>query len=136
MLVPTGAHLQAAHIEIQRAYPAVPGGLADTGRLDSIAERPFRATYGQRKYVTIYEQAACLMEGMIRFHPFPDGNKRTALLAAALFLQSNGIRLAIGMDAVDFVVDMARSGASTEEEVSNLMRRISSWLEEHSTGKH
>ena len=40
------------------------------------------------------------------------------------------------MDAVDFVVDMARSDASTEEEVSNLMRRISSWLEEHSTGKH
>ena len=76
------------------------------------------------------------MEGMIRFHPFPDGNKRTALLAAALFLQSNGVRLAIGMDAVNFVVDVARSGAGTEDEVDGLIRRMSRWLEERSTGKY
>lgn len=136
MPVPTAAHLLAAHLEIQEEYPAVPGGLADTGRLGSIAERPFRSTYGQRKYVTVYEQAACLMEGMIRFHPFPDGNKRTALLAAALFLRSNGVRLAIGMDAVDFVVDVARSDAGTEDEVDGLIRRMSRWLEERSTGKY
>ncbi len=133
MLVPTAAHLLAAHVEIQRAYPAVPGGLADTSRLASIAERPFRATYGQRRYVTIYEQAACLMEGMIRFHPFPDGNKRTALLVASLFLRANGIRLAIGTDAVDFVVGVARSGAGTEDEISEIMHHMADWLKTRST---
>ena len=128
MIIPSDADLLEVHIAVQEAYPEVPGGMSDTGKLGSIAARPFQDIYGQSKYDTIYRQAACLLEGIIRFHPYPDGNKRTALLAASLFLQANGRRLHIGMDAVDFVVGVAKSGAITEDEIDGLISGIADWL--------
>jgi len=39
---------------------------------------------------TIFEMAASYAVGIVKNHPFLDGNKRTGFVAAALFIEANG----------------------------------------------
>ncbi|KAF2760727.1 DOC family protein [Pseudovirgaria hyperparasitica] len=47
---------------------------------------------------TVFQLAAVLAEKLMLNHAFQDGNKRTALLAADMFLRVNGVRLGLGVD--------------------------------------
>jgi death-on-curing protein len=68
-------------------------GLRDLGLLESAAARP-RATFaGEDLYPDLFSKTAALMDSLIHNHPFVDGNKRTGITAAALFLVRNGYRL-------------------------------------------
>lgn len=66
-------------------------GLCDEGLLESALARPLRrAAYGNRD---LCDLAASYAAGIVRNHPFVDGNKRTAFMAAYVFLARNGRRL-------------------------------------------
>lgn len=66
-------------------------GLRDEGLLDSALARPVNlAAYGEPDVAAL---AASYGVGVAKNHPFVDGNKRAALLAAGLFLYLNGWRL-------------------------------------------
>ncbi len=68
-------------------------GLRDRGLLESAANAPF-ATFDQANlYPTIQQKASRLGFGLIRNHPFVDGNKRVGILAMITFLHLNGIVL-------------------------------------------
>ena len=68
-------------------------GLRDLGLLESAVARP-RATFdGRDLYEDVFDKAAALLESLILNHPFVDGNKRTAITSAALFLLRNGYQL-------------------------------------------
>jgi death-on-curing protein len=63
-------------------------GIRDEGLLDSALARPEnRLAYGKP---TIFELAAAYAFGLIKNHPFVDGNKRIAFAAAVVFLETNG----------------------------------------------
>lgn len=65
-------------------------GLRDLGLLESAVARP-KATFDNKDlYPDIFLKSAALMDSLAHNHPFVDGNKRTAITAAALFLQQNG----------------------------------------------
>jgi len=65
-------------------------GLRDRGLLLSALARPKHLfSYEQP---TMFELAAAYAHGIVKNHPFLDGNKRSGFLAAALFLESNGFR--------------------------------------------
>lgn len=70
-----------------------------------------------------------MLEGFCREHVFADGNKRTALLATYSFLQANGHYMVIPLDAVRFLVCVARHQAETEDEIDALIDEIACWLE-------
>jgi len=54
--------------------------------------------------------------GIVRNHPFVDGKKRTAFMAAYVFLGSNGLRLvASEVEAVQFVTLLAASEIEESE---------------------
>ena len=128
---PTKRDLLDANESVRGVSPQfVSDGKINEGKIQSIAEKPFREFYGTRRYDTIFKQAACLMEGIIRLHPFPDGNKRTALLTTVVFLRVNGYYLAIPLDTVRFLVSIARDESRNEEEIDVLINRIATWLEE------
>ncbi len=58
--------------------------------------------------------AAAYAAGIVRNHPFTDGNKRTAFLVGILFLELNGFRFSASEeDAARAVIDLA-SGALSE----------------------
>ena len=68
-------------------------GLRDLGLLEAAFARP-RATFdGRDLYEDVFDKAAALLESLILNHPFVDGNKRTAITSAALFLLRNGYQL-------------------------------------------
>ena len=67
-------------------------GLRDAGLLDSALARPRQLfAYGKP---TVFELAAAYAYGLIRNHPFLDGNKRIGFTAAVAFLELNGCRFA------------------------------------------
>ena len=68
-------------------------GLRDLGLLESAVARPQTTFDGQNLYPDLFQKTAALMESLAQNHPFVDGNKRTAITAAAMFLSQNGRRL-------------------------------------------
>jgi death-on-curing protein len=63
-------------------------GLRDEGLLDSALNRPTQLfNYGKPK---LFELAAAYALGLIRNHPFLDGNKRIGFATAIVFLEING----------------------------------------------
>ena len=70
-------------------------GIRDLGLLESAVARPQATFDGADLYPELFLKTAALMESLSQNHPFVDGNKRTAITAAAMFLQLNGTRLQI-----------------------------------------
>ena len=67
-------------------------GIRDEGLLDSALARP-RNSFEYEDCDALPRLAAAYAAGIIQNHPFVDGNKRTAFITAALFLQEQGLRL-------------------------------------------
>jgi death-on-curing protein len=89
------------------------GGIRDAGLLESALARPRNLhAYGEAE---LYVLAAAYAYGIVRNHPFVDGNKRTGFVTAALFLQENGLRLtAPEAEAVVMTIGLA-SGEMPEQ---------------------
>ena len=88
-------------------------GVRDAGLLDSALARPQnRLAYDAR--ADLPALAAAYAFGLARNHPFVDGNKRTAFVAAELFLDLNGMSLAASDE--DCVLTMLRLAAGELEE--------------------
>lgn len=68
-------------------------GIRDKGLLDSAINSPLQSFAGEDLYPTVLEKAARLGFGLIRNHPFIDGNKRIGTHAMLVFLAVNGITL-------------------------------------------
>ncbi|WP_411883240.1 type II toxin-antitoxin system death-on-curing family toxin [Polaromonas sp. YR568] len=113
------AVLIAVH-EMQLAEHGGGAGIRDAALLDSALSRPLNlAVYGEPDAAAL---AASYGYGIARNHSFIDGNKRTALVAAELFLRMNGWQLVVS-DA-DCVLTMlaVAAGDITEEEFAAWVR--------------
>ncbi len=110
--------VQAIHAQQLKLFGGPPG-LRDEGALESAPGRPKnRAGYGEPD---LAELAAAYAVGIVKNHPFIDGNKRAALLALVTFL---------GLNDIDFLVAeaeavlMIRGLAAGEIDESGLTRWI------------
>ena len=76
----------------------------------------------------IFRRAAAILYAYIVFHPFVDGNKRTALMTSSFFFFMNGLTLKIPDDSPEFTVSVAERapdpGLSPQEEIE----RIANWF--------
>jgi len=93
-----------------------PPGIRDEGLLDSALARPVdRANYG---IPTIFDLAANYAFGIVKNHPFVDGNKRVSLVVTELFLDLNGYALvANDLDCLTQWLELA-SGSVTEADLA------------------
>lgn len=66
-------------------------GIRDMHLLASLVERPKTAFGGDALYATIEDKAATILQSLAQYHVFVDGNKRTAFVATARFLHTNGL---------------------------------------------
>ena len=98
------------------------GGLRDHGLLTSALARPQQLlSYGQPS-PDLASLAASYAYGIARNHPFVDGNKRTALVAARTFLLLNGVNVqAAQVDKWLTFLQLA-AGSLTEEELGHWIR--------------
>ena len=99
--------------------------LRDIARIEAVVATQIQSVFGQEVYQTIYDKAAALARGIIGDHPFVDGNKRTGIMAALLFLNLNGHDTSSLQDneLEDYAVRIATDHLSVPE--------IASWLEQH-----
>lgn len=67
-------------------------GLRDLGLLQSALARPANRFHYEAQ-TSLCALAATYLVAIASNHPFVDGNKRAAFLAAGLFLRRNGLRL-------------------------------------------
>lgn len=68
-------------------------GVRDEGLLESALSAPFQGFGGVDAYPSIQQKAARLGYGLVKNHPFVDGNKRIGAHAMLVFLALNGIEL-------------------------------------------
>jgi death on curing protein len=103
-------------------------GVRDLSMLLSALGRPQASYDGVDLYPDIFKKAAALMDSLVRNHPFVDGNKRTAISAAGIFLLQNGYTFKVGnQEMVNFTLACAQSMKSLEQ--------ISAWFKEHTSEK-
>lgn len=104
-------------------------GIRDMGLVSSALMRPQHlATY---ENPSIFDLAAAYAFGIIKNHPFVDGNKRTGFLAAYIFLALNGWELmASEVDAVTVVLALAE-GKVEEALFSEWLKANSVTLPKH-----
>ena len=89
-------------------------GIRDQGLLESALARPINLyNYGNTDR---HDLAAAYTVGIVKNHPFVDGNKRAGFLAGAAFLELNGFRLTANeADATQLIVAVAASSISEEQ---------------------
>jgi death on curing protein len=104
-------------------------GVRDESLLESALARPRNLLAYSEENVSLYRLAAAYSRGISSNHPFVDGNKRTALVVAYLFLALNGIDeiKAAHEDAYLTFLGLAEGVLSEDE----LVR----WLAEHDAAR-
>jgi len=77
----------AFHAEMLARFGGL-DGVRDAGLLESALNRPKHLFAYETP--SLFDLAATYAHGLVKNHPFLDGNKRSGFMAAALFLEANG----------------------------------------------
>ncbi len=102
-------------------------GITNSGNLESALARPFTSFGGVEFFPTLVAKVAALIHSIIAFHPFADGNKRTALVAADVCLRLNGYRLVPSAEVEPFFWQVARGDLDVNGITEWLVRHIEPW---------
>ena len=96
-------------------------GIRDLNLLQSALARPRHLlAYGHEPQILTL--AAAYAFGIVRNHPFADGNKRTGFLVSILFLELNGFRfIATEENAAQAIISLA-AGTMTEDTFGRFLR--------------
>jgi death on curing protein len=82
-------------------------GLRDDALLKSALARP-QKHFAYAEFPDVVDMAAAYTGGIVRNHPFVDGNKRTGFVVGILFLELNGYRFSASEeDAAQAVLELA-----------------------------
>jgi death on curing protein len=99
-------------------------GIRDPGALESAVSAPqnhFMYGHGD-----IFDLAASLMFALITNHAFLDGNKRAGTLAAAVFLEMNGVELGESpawLKTLEAIAWKSARAETTREEIAAVLRK-------------
>ena len=100
------------------------GGIRDKGLLDSALSAPFQSFDNTDVYPSLQQKAARLCFGLVKNHPFVDGNKRIGAHAMLVFLAVNGVELTYTQTELS---DIILQVAASEKEYADLL----DWLIGH-----
>ncbi len=112
------------HSETLKNFGGSPG-IRDEGLLASAVFAPQSTFGGKSPFADVIEIAAAYLFYLCSNHPFVDGNKRTAMAAAIVFLRLNGIETKQdSMDWEQLVLDVAASRVDRAETTARLRNLI------------
>lgn len=101
-------------------------GLRDGNAVLSTIEQPQQKAFGEELYPDMYVKAAVYAHRIIFGHRFVDGNKRTAMTAAIVFLEDNGCRFRAEQGEIEhYALHIIEERLDVEE--------IAAWLREHAS---
>lgn len=93
-------------------------GIRDDGLLDSALSAPFQSFDNTDVYPSLQQKAARLCFGLVKNHPFVDGNKRIGAHAMLVFLAVNGVELTYTQTELS---DIILQVAASEKEYPDLL---------------
>jgi len=99
-------------------------GIRDMAGLESALYHSYATFDGKDLYPTVEDKAGRQAYGIIRNHPFIDGNKRTGLFVMLVFLELNGIKLKFSQSEL---ISLGNSIASGRLKPSGLI----AWIKRH-----
>jgi death on curing protein len=100
-------------------------GVRDHHAMLSLELTPRQKVFNKELFPTIFDKAAVYVRDILMNHPFLDGNKRTAMTAASVFLQNNGLIIDVQEGEI---VKFALGVVSKRLDVA----QISQWFKKHS----
>ncbi len=110
------------HRDQIRRYGGEPG-IRDLGLLESALGMPAAGFGGRFLHQDLFEMAAAYLFHITRNHPFVDGNKRTGVVCALVFLELNDIEIHADNDElVELVVGVA-DGRRDKDAIADFLRR-------------
>lgn len=99
-------------------------GVRDRGALLAIEALPEQSVFGTELYPSIYEKAAVYARSLIKNHPFLDGNKRTGMSSAIIFLEDNDKHCLAKKGEIElFAIEIAKGKMEAKE--------IAEWFAQH-----
>jgi death-on-curing protein len=101
-------------------------GVRDDGLLDS-ALAPPQDRFAFNESADLATLAAAYAFGLVRDHPFIDGNKRTAFVAAEVFLDLNGMTLTASDAACVLTMLRLAAGEIEEDAFADWLRTNAIW---------
>ena len=116
--------VDATHNDQLREHGGLPG-IRDENVLESAWARP-QQKWHYAEQTNVSTLAAAYAFGLVKNHPYRDGNKRTGFLAMVTFLGLNGHDLGAGdADVVAEILALAEGHLSEDA--------LADWIRQHST---
>lgn len=93
-------------------------GIRDVGLLMSAIETPKAMMYGEFLHPSIYDKASAYLYHIACNHPFLDGNKRTAVSTALVFLDLNEVTVDVDQSQFEELVVEVAKGVVRKHDIS------------------
>jgi death-on-curing protein len=98
-------------------------GVREYGAIKSVIAVPQQITFGQELYSTIFDKSATYARNIIMNHPFIDGNKRTGMTAAVVFLENNGYQFIAKQGQVERLAVLIISDKLEIDKIADWLRQ-------------
>ncbi|MBC8270377.1 MAG: type II toxin-antitoxin system death-on-curing family toxin [Rhodospirillaceae bacterium] len=111
---------EAATISAQSValFGGLSGEVRDENLLKAAMARPLHKWHYDEPKPDIFTLAAAYCFGLVKGHPFHDGNKRTAYLVAIIFLELNGYECAPDQTNIISTILAAADGSIGEDQLA------------------
>ncbi|KXA95495.1 hypothetical protein AKJ65_01625 [candidate division MSBL1 archaeon SCGC-AAA259E19] len=122
----TEESIKILHKWVLKNDPNAEKGILSEGTIQGSIDRAQGDFYGEEQFEDIFEKTAVLIHSIVMFHPFIDGNKRTALISSFFFLLFHGYGLNIVKEEIiRILIDIA------DGEIEDI-HTTAEWLRKHS----
>ena len=99
-------------------------GVREQGLLESAISQPRSTFGGEYLHPDLFSMASAYLFHLIQNHAFIDGNKRTGLLAALVFLKINGVSINKELlELYDLTMAVAQ-GQLDKEEIAKILKNL------------
>ena len=99
-------------------------GVRDFGLLESALAQPEASFAGEWLHYDLHDMAAAYAFYLCQNHPFIDGNKRTALACAVVFLELNGVSVSDTKGLLKDAMRQVASGRRDKPTLAEMFRRL------------
>ena len=99
-------------------------GVRDRGLLESAVEQARATAFGELLHADLFEMAAAYLFHIVKNHAFLDGNKRTALVTALVFLDINGVSLERDDERLYELTMAAAEGRADKVQIADQLRTL------------
>jgi death on curing protein len=93
-------------------------GIRDQNLLESALARP-RQVYAYADNPELEDLGVALVTGVVKNHPFVDGNKRTGFVVGVMFLELNGLQFTATEEDATQAVRLLAAGSLDESSFKN-----------------